>query len=91
MLTPCHKRAPASFSLKDTALAQPTGSLYCGSGGATLQHPQTAMRDLKKQYGWYRPRQRMLRWHDNGVVPMPLATLRVVHYQQGADPGPTYA
>ena len=55
------------------------------------KHPQTAMRELKKQYGWCRPRQRMLRWHDNGVVPMPLASLRVVRYQQGADPGPTYA
>jgi RNA-directed DNA polymerase len=55
------------------------------------KHPNTAMRDLKKQYGWYRPRQRMLRWHDNGVVPAPLASIRVVRYQQGSDPGPTYA
>lgn len=55
------------------------------------KHPQVAMRELRRQYGWYRPRQRMLRWHDNGVVPVPLASLRVVRYQQGADPGPAYA
>lgn len=55
------------------------------------KHPRTAVRDLKRQYGWYRPRQRMLRWHDNGVVPMPLSSIRVVRYQQGADPGPSYA
>ena len=55
------------------------------------KHPRTVVRDLKRQYGWYRPRQRMLRWRDNGVVPMPLSSIRVVRYQQGADPGPSYA
>ena len=55
------------------------------------KHRHVAMRALRKQYGWHRPRQRMLRWHEGGVVPMSLTSIRVVRYQQGADPGPMYA
>jgi len=55
------------------------------------KHRRLNMRDLKKQYGWHRSRQRMLRWCDGDMVPMALTSLRVVRYQQGADPGPTYA
>ena len=55
------------------------------------KHPRVSVRALRKQYGWHRPRQRTLRWSAGGVVPMPLTSLRVVRYQQGADPGPAYA
>lgn len=55
------------------------------------KHPRVLLKEIKKRYGWHRPRQRMLRWRDGEVMPLPLAAIRVVHYQQGADPGPRYA
>jgi group II intron reverse transcriptase/maturase len=55
------------------------------------KHHGASVRALRAQYGWRKPRQRTLRWHEGGQVPLPLASLRVVRYQQGADPGPTYA
>ena len=55
------------------------------------RHPRVRMRDLAKQYGWHKPRQRALKWRDGGLVPLPLAAIRVVRYHQGSDPGPAYA
>lgn len=55
------------------------------------KHPKAAMRELAAQYAWRKPRGNMLHWHDGDTVPVALASLRVVRYQQGADPGPTYA
>ena len=40
---------------------------------------------------WHKPRQRMLRWRDGAMVPTAMASIRVVRYAPGADPGPTYA
>jgi hypothetical protein len=55
------------------------------------KHPTTRMRDLAKQYGYHRPRQRALHWRDSDTVPVPLAAIRVRRYPVGADPGPAYA
>jgi hypothetical protein len=55
------------------------------------KHPDTRRQDLNARYGWHKPRQRMLRWRDGTVVPMAMASIRVVRYAPGADPGPTYA
>ena len=55
------------------------------------KHPDTRRRDLNARYGWHKPRQRMLRWRDGTMVPMAMASIRVVRYAPGADPGPTYA
>ena len=55
------------------------------------KHPNTSMRDLATQYGWHRPRQRALRWRDDGVVPALQSAVRVAPYLVGSDPGPGYA
>jgi hypothetical protein len=55
------------------------------------KHPDARQHDLNARYGWRKPRQRMLRWGDGTMVPMALASIRVVRYAPGADPGPTYA
>lgn len=55
------------------------------------RHPKVRMRDLAQQYGWHKPRQRALKWRDGGLVPLPLAAIRVVPYMVGTDPGPGYA
>ena len=55
------------------------------------RHPRVRMRDLARQYGWHKPRQRALKWRDGGLVPLPLAAIRVVRYHPGSDPGPAYA
>jgi group II intron reverse transcriptase/maturase len=55
------------------------------------KHPNARMRDIAKQYGWHKPRQRTLRWRDGDMQPMSLSAIRVVRYQQGSDPGPVYA
>ena len=55
------------------------------------KHPRVSMRDLSAQYGWHKPRRRTLYWRDGPTVPVALAALRVVRYQQGSDPGPSYA
>jgi len=55
------------------------------------KHPDARMRDIAKQYGWHKPRQRSLRWRDGETVPVSLSAIRVVRYQQGSDPGPAYA
>ena len=55
------------------------------------KHPDARMRDIAKQYGWHKPRQRSLHWRDGETVPVSLSAIRVVRYQQGSDPGPAYA
>jgi len=55
------------------------------------KQPDARMRDIAKQYGWHKPRQRTLRWRDSGTVPVSLSAIRVARYQQGSDPGPAYA
>jgi hypothetical protein len=55
------------------------------------RHPRIRMRDLAKRYGWHKPRQRALKWRDGGLIPLPLAAIRVVRYQHGSDPGPDFA
>lgn len=55
------------------------------------KHPDARMRDIAKQYGWHKPRQRSLRWRDGDTVPVSPSAIRVVRYQQSSDPGPAYA
>lgn len=55
------------------------------------KHPHTRMRDLVRQYGWRKPRQRTLHWREGTMVPVVLSSLRVAPYRLSAERGPHYA
>ncbi len=55
------------------------------------KHPHARVRDLVRQYGWRKPRQRSLRWQEGTMVPVALSRLRVAPYRLSAERGPTYA
>jgi RNA-directed DNA polymerase len=55
------------------------------------KHQKTPMRMLYQLYGWRKPRGRMMRWKDGGIVPFPLATVRVRPFRLGWQRPPDYA
>jgi RNA-directed DNA polymerase len=55
------------------------------------KHPDSRMRDLYKQYGWRKPRGRMIRWRDGATYPVVLSPTRVRPYRLAWQKTPAFA
>ena len=55
------------------------------------KHPDTPMRDIRKRYGWRKPRGRMLRWRDGTTKAVHISQTRVRPYSLGWQKTPPFA
>ncbi len=55
------------------------------------KHPETPMRELYRQYGWRKPRGRMMRWRHGKTYPMTMASTRVYPYRLAWQKTPDFA